>query len=423
MAVPQCTNGSYTAPVGLEFAVYCGSNVLGYDILSAPGTSLEGCMIQCSVGQGPGGQGPCQGVSYITSTPICWSKDGNVTYQELAVTNGIDTAIAKATQFRQLDSTCPFRNQTLQNTSNGMTFQIDCRKDAFGSDFDWAVDPYYAPQHVGTLEECMTICSEGHSLCYGVVFNPDLQRGYHNCYPKSTNMSGKTEDNPWIMHTALAQISYNTTCDSGTYVTTSNRTFNQQYDQTTDGLDNGQIYMPNLAACVTYCATYINGSQSCSAAVYQPTAADQYENCYLKASSQYAYAQRGYNLAILASSTVNPSNATNTLSSTSAGAPKSTSTAALSTSNGDGSKSWIASAVICPLAGVALLIGAAFWWRRRHHSKHDKSSQTEITEAPSYQNFSAPAYSTSSIAGRNEVEANNVQRSELDENNVKHEMP
>ena len=143
-----------------------------------------------------------------------------------------------------------------------MSFEINCRKDAFGPDFDWTIDQHYEPQHVENLEECMTICSQGHPLCYGVVFNPDLQNGYYNCYPKSANVSDKLVNSLWVMHPALTQLSYNTICDTGTYVTTSSKAFDRLCGQTAGGVDIGQIYMPSFSACIEYCSTYVNGSES-----------------------------------------------------------------------------------------------------------------------------------------------------------------
>lgn len=424
MTASQCNETSYTTPMGLHFNVYCGSNILGYDIRSAPGSNLEDCMFQCSLGQAPRGQGPCQAVSYNLNTSTCWFKDGNATAQKLRVDNVINTGVANPSQFQPLDLACPFRDQSLQNVSNGMTFEINCRKDALGSDFDWTIDQYYEPQHVETLEECMSICSEGHPLCYGVVFNPDLQRGYHNCYPKSANMSQKLTNSPWVMHTALAQISYNTTCSSGTYIaTTSDKAFDRLCDQTADGEDIGQIYMPNFSACMDYCSTYTNGSKSCSAAVYQPTAADQFENCYLKSSAQYIYSRTGYNLATVASSRVNNTNTSNNPSNAGNGGV-SVSTSTPSNNKSNSSKAWIAGAVIGPLAAIAFLIVVILYWRRRHNTR-DRASQTKITEVPYHNGPNTALYSAvqPGSSGPSEVDGSNVRRSELTPNTRSHELP
>lgn len=267
----------------------------------------------------------------------------------------------------------------------------------------------------------MKICSEGHPLCYGVVFNPDLQSGSHNCYPKSANISQKLTNSPWVMHAALAQISYNTTCDAGTYVTTSShKAFDRLCDQTADGEVIGQIHTSDFSTCIDYCSTYVNGNQSCSTAVYQPTAADQYENCYLKSSAQYIYSRTGYNFATLANGKVNATNTTNSPSST-GGSGISVPSSTFSNKNSDSSKAWIAGAVIGPLAAVAILVGVIIG-RRRRRNRRDRASHTKVTDMSSYNESSAPLYPSSQfdVGAPSEVEARSVRRVELSANTTDH---
>lgn len=309
---------------------------------------------------------------YDAAKSTCWFKNGSLTYSELSYGgDGFHTAIASTSQFVSLETACPFTNQSIQKATNGMNFQIECGLNALTSDFNGTVDKYYKPYHANSLADCMNWCADGTPLCYGVAFNPDLSLGYRNCYPKNSNVSDQLHDQSsvWNLHAALVQITYNNTCNSGLYNSSDGKAFGLNCGSTAGGPNIGQVHQPDFGSCIDYCSTYTNGSESCTAAVYQPDAADSYENCYLKSpvGSIQTYPHTGYNFAVLASSSF----ITNSTSSSSSAESKSL---------GGGGKAWIAGAVIGPIAVIALLVGA-FMWRRKKHQQEGLVKDTLVQES------------------------------------------
>ena len=171
-------------------------------------------MIQCSIGQGPTGEGPCQGVSYEAARSTCWWKDSNATVSRLVPGANIDTAIAHAEQFTSPDPACPFEDGSVQKTGNDMEYRVYCGLDFYGSD----IDAGYDPLHTRSLDECMDFCSRGNPLCLGIAYNPDLQRGYHNCYLKGRSDTSAMRAQPWVMHSTVVELPLpNATCNPGNF--------------------------------------------------------------------------------------------------------------------------------------------------------------------------------------------------------------
>lgn len=299
------------------------------------------------------GFGPCQAVTLNITTYTCFFKDGNITTQNLIAAPGRLTAIASASQFTtDLDFQCP---SDLQKANNGMVFEVNCNHRRAGDPFAADVDPYYQPHHSDTLQECIEWCSEGSPLCYGVVWEADTLRGYRNCWPRSDNISSGQISTNLNMHVAQAMLSIDLSpCNSDPYITANDQTFHKTCDTKMDGPFIGQVHTDTFDACIDYCASLVNDTAKCTVALYQPTAADGFENCYLKTVSASAYSDSSYHVAVL-----------NQLEYPSGSEPTSTPATTSNPHPSSGNKSWIAGAIIGPLAAIGLIAGLILWWNRR----------------------------------------------------------
>lgn len=186
-------------------------------------------------------------------------------------------------------------------------------------------------------------------------------------------------------------------------MTANNKGFNKRCKQSIDGDVIGQTHTASLESCVDYCATFVNGSQSCTAVRHQPNADDGWENCYLQAPAQFFSASRSdYNMALLATQ-LNTTNSSSSSSSSNTDAESS-------------SKAWIAGAVVGPLAAIGLLVGGFFWLQKKKRTKANTVSTSESDMTNYYEKGSFIA------EDRHEI-GDTYRDSELDVTTDRYEMP
>ncbi|EED12318.1 tRNA dihydrouridine synthase (Smm1), putative [Talaromyces stipitatus ATCC 10500] len=287
----------------------------------------------------------------------------------------VNSAIANATQMTPYNTACPYQNNSIIESEEGLPFHIICGWDlaGYGDYFPWGLD--YRP-HTETMEECMELCAHAHPLCLGVGWNSDLTAGYGNCYLKNSQVGNLVADS-YHTHVALVNLPSIDACSSITVpqqILSNDKTFNVTCFEGRSGSSNiTSVYSANITGCIDECATY-NGPESCLGVFYDNSFADGFDNCYLLNATGSANAPFNSTYAELVSDNSNPT---------------STSTSSASSNSTDGSssssKAWIAGPVVGVVAAVAFVALGVFWWRKRRSGQ-----QQDVKFAPLARNSPPP---------------------------------
>ena len=397
----DCTSGSYTSDNGLDFDVFCGFDLVGNDLTITTADGITGCANQCAdFVQRNDSASICYSVAYDTGEGgRCVLKQSGFTSANLSayVTTVVNAAIARSSQLTPLDTTCPYEDSSNQTTSNGLQFEIKCGKDFSGNDFSFTS---YSTDHIHTnsLMECMEICSSNKPLCKAVAWEPDLKVGYGNCFPKSSNDLDNLVTTTHVVHTALAQLVYNTSCnDKSNYITSNGKTFHIACgtDMGTD--DIIAFHQPDLNSCIEFCSTFKNSSlPSCQAISYAAEDSYGYLNCYLKSATDGEQAFKTNSaLALLVSNNTAINSTTNNGTdggSTTVGSDSNQTSGTNSppSSSPPSSSAWIAGPVVGAIVGLALLAGLVYWWRKRQPRR--PAQQGAPGEASSQEKYGAVLY-------------------------------
>ncbi|KAF1980275.1 hypothetical protein BU23DRAFT_495665 [Bimuria novae-zelandiae CBS 107.79] len=370
---------SFTSGNGLNFTnIQCNQNNPFNDAL-APITidSMGACMERCS--RFWGGEEGCFGIVFRSSDSQCWMRNSTTSQlsnnrtiytKTLTPEDGIHSALVDLNQMKPLNTDCPAPDKSRHSLDGyeGIQYTIQCNKDIGGGyDTQWSYpyndNPFQAFYHATSLEDCLQNCMKEHPLCRGVIYNPGLEIGYANCWPKTgfpLNIP-TTQTRLKVVHSAtIDQIETpNTECNKNeTYTSTSDdsKNFAVHCGQTNQGTNMTTVHAQNFTSCMEECASNDNG---CVGVVYDSTLTQGYENCYLQNTSSIFTDIGSSMYAVM--SVAKPKTS---------GAPESGNGGTSTNNNDDSSesKAWIAGAVIGPLAGLAL-IGAAIWFfRRRKHA-------------------------------------------------------
>ncbi|KAI9726408.1 MAG: hypothetical protein M1834_009036 [Cirrosporium novae-zelandiae] len=349
-----CPSGTYTSPDSLTFTTYCDTNLPGNDLYlySESIDSVERCMDYCSTYQPL-----CYGIAYNIPNGKCYLKNSSLTADTVSE-NITHSAIANATQLESYDTTCPYTDSSIQNTTaatGDLPFQIYCGKDMENSDYE-PTNVNYSPYHADSLQECMQLCAESHPLCYAVSWNPDMEQGFANCYPKNAVGSMTNRNSGYVCHTAVAQLaSVGQSCtNNATYTATSSSEFLVTCNSNIAGNDLNAVHATSISNCIETC----NTTSACVAIAYDSTLADGFQNCYLKnATTAIPTSSTNFSSAVLTKS-----------SSSSSSASSSSASSSNSSSSSGSSKAWIAGPVIGAVAVVAL-VGVLGFCRRRRRSR------------------------------------------------------
>lgn len=175
-----CAEPIYTSPKGIQFSLYCDSDrTSAGDIDNAGADNVEDCMNQCSMHPGKA----CGAAAFDSGARKCFFKNITITEVGAVAREGWILGIANRTQYENLPTECS-NNGGKQTTKNGLDFTVYC--DQIVNGFDTCPDD--SPDcraHAESLDECVEVCSTLHPLCTGVAWDPTLQFGYLNCYPKN----------------------------------------------------------------------------------------------------------------------------------------------------------------------------------------------------------------------------------------------
>ncbi|CRG85544.1 hypothetical protein PISL3812_02595 [Talaromyces islandicus] len=398
----DCPSNTYTTQNGYQFTTYCGIDLLAAEVGSEVETSMTDCMEHCSWFQPA-----CYGITYYTQNRTCSYKAAGVNSTMLSTSKddntNVNSAIANLTQMVSLDITCPYQNNSIIDTSDGMPFQILCDTDmtGYGDYFPWGFS--YTP-HTDTMIECMELCSHAHPLCLGISWNPSLVDGYGNCYLKSSQNGVPEPVIGGSTHSGLVKLPVIDACSSISkqqQISSNDKVFNVTCFEGRVGSSNiTSVYSANITGCVDQCATY-TGPDSCLAVFYDNSFADGFDNCYLlnatgsetaPLNATYAELVSGHNATSTPApsssepSSSEPSSSAPSLSTSSSSTPSSSPPPSPTSSGSDNhsssSKAWVAGPVLSVIAAGAILALGFFWLRKRAGQKQDTIKLAHVESIP-----------------------------------------
>lgn len=358
---------------------------MGSDLRNHDSDTFTDCLNACATSGADPRQDPCRAVAYNTNVRRCWQKSGNATRAELQPAANTIMAFADDTPWLNVESTCPYTNDSIQTDTNGLQYQILCGIRHKGDNFDPEIREDYQPYHAASVDDCLDYCSKNSPLCYGVLYFPGSENGYRNCWPKNKNAT--TVPNSLVVDgnatTAIALLSVNSTCAGDSYTAQNGAKFDTSCDVSGSGPNLKQIHADNFGACMDECANYKSesGNGECRNVVYQPSAQDGFLNCYLKYALDNTTSQAQWHMAALTSGSGGSGNT----GGGSSGSSQSSNGGTASDSNNDDNNdnnntALIAGAVVGPVVGIALIAGLIFWWRRHRRAAHQSSAATGIAQ-------------------------------------------
>lgn len=334
---------------------------------------MEACMDRCSTIRPL-----CYGIAFNHDDGTCWFKNKTFTYQSAAATESTDThlAVARRSDLQGYATDCPYNNGTVHEI-NGANFTVHCNQDILGADY-CPMEALNCLYHTDSLDDCMNLCTTSITQCSGVVWNPDMKKGFGNCYPKFNITAGfvaRNNENTinGISHSAILNYpKIRDTCVSAKVLASSNGTgYTLTCDQDRAGNDLTHYHDTNLTSCIDTCEQYTVGT--CVGVVFDTKMESGFENCYLKSGIGTPNPNReGYILA-LKGGTVKSGNSTDGSGDNSGNDNNGND----NNSNG-GSKGLsggaIAGIVIGVVAGLALIAGAVWFFLRRRKSQAQKAA-------------------------------------------------
>jgi hypothetical protein len=274
------------------------------------------------------------------------------------------------------DTDCPAPDLSTKTLGN-IGYTVHCNKDIGANDADWRgypsinASPFIAFYHATSLENCLGYCIKEHPLCQAVVYNPGLEMGFANCWPKAAWADPLLPPGPGrgVVHaatiTSLDITSPNpvdTSCPKdSTYTAPGNKHFDIVCGKVNGGTNITSIHERNMTACLDACAA---SDQKCVGVVFDASFQQGYENCYLKNTTSIATDQSQASYAVLNKNPSSPS-ASPSASPSSSATPSPSPTGNPDPPPSPSSKGWIAGVVIGIIAIVAIIGFALFWWRRR----------------------------------------------------------
>lgn len=386
----DCSDGAYTTPSGLNFTVQCGLNVAFYDIRKGgdPSNSVEDCMEQCAMSQPL-----CYAVAYDYALKKCFRKKREALDKSPKVNGPLHYAIAQQSQLESLETGCPLPDQSTFTTSVGMNFTIHCDRN------DSADEPLlnglaHPQARAETFEDCIEWCATSRPRCLGVVWNPDLEYGFNNCFPKASGDEEFLEVPNAAVHVALAVDipPGNTSCtDTEEHKATNGKTFRIECSREIPGTIREAHHTSSLEECIDDCAEYKNDTgPACALALYDGTGVEGYQNCLLKSwelANKEPVPESAYALAVLTSNGTDGGSSTDTSRSAVDGSDE-------PVDNGR-SKAWIGGAVVGTVAGIAVIVAlVVFFLRKRRKVGGQKPATPHVELEGNPEQFQYYSYAT-----------------------------
>lgn len=338
--------------------------------------SMQECMERCS--RYWGDSEGCYGIVWREDKQ-CWLRNSTTSTASLVNDTGIHSALVEAGDMNALDESCPAADLSVNDLPGveGIGYTVHCGKVIGDYDTCWNDYPECLPSpftgfwHATSLVQCLRICIREHPLCRAVSYNPGLEIGFANCWPK-TGFPQTLDDPPssqGTMHsatiTSIETIDTECPADSSYTASGSNKQFEIHCGQLNTGTNITAVHKQNVTACMDACANRKN----CVGVLFDSSLQGGYQNCYLQNTTSVISDQSSATYAVLSGS----------------GAP----TSPNPDDNSSSSKAWIAGPVVGGLAGIAALVGA-FFLVRRWRTKNAAGAGIAEKDANSY--TPAPAY-------------------------------
>lgn len=352
------SNTTRRSTTGLNFDIFCGKDIIAYDISSVDGLSLSECADKCiSLGIPPPAG---YGFSY-SNTSVCYCKGRGLVGKAPTVDEaGSILAIAKESEvlLKPEQSLCPYPNLST-TTRRGLKFKIFCGANMPQDDYWPWISPtapgrteFSVAVHASNFENCMDFCVASHPLCRGAVYG-GIDYGYMNCFLKqiSHNIYLVYSSGIYIMHSAVAIVSdfpaiEGWSCKQGEILRTVNGTTFETFCSDFRGDNNiTASHELTLEKCLENCANYSPPPEapSCVGVMFDTGFQSGWDNCYLKSGIGPGVGLDNYTLAVI-----------DTFAGTVTQASKPPKNA-----NG-GRRDWIAAPVV---GGVVLLVLGFVYWK------------------------------------------------------------
>lgn len=333
----------------------------------------------------------CYGVVWVEDGTECWIRNSTTSTAGLVPKPNHYSALIESGDMTPYSETCPNADLSVNKLDGvaGFEYTTHCGKvisgydDCFSGFPQPCLDsPYSGFFHTETLEECLRICIDQHPLCRAVSFNPGLEIGFANCWPKTGFPETLTDPGPksGVLHSAtITQIDpVDRTCPSDTsYEATGKKNFDIHCGQLNTGTNITSLHTQNVTACIDACAT---STDKCVGVLFDSQLTGGFNNCYLQNTTSVITDQTSATYASLSD----------------ADAPSSSGSSNNNNNNNNGnssspSKAWIAGPVIGGLAALGIIGFAIFWWRRRKAAATHGGVEKHSEHPHGYD--AAPAYS------------------------------
>lgn len=374
-----CGNSSTTiiqSIYGLNYTIYCGLDVVGYDAHGEDQISLEGCIERCTAW-------PSSGFVYAFGYQDCYCKNSEISVGTLStpasnqkpdVTAGIANLSQLQVSIQQ--TLCPYPNLSTQSSQNGMQFKILCGTDVTGSDFGpWISEmptrqtsPYTYGIHVDNFTECIRMCAHSHPLCRGVGFAP-IGIGYVNCILRNTTrISGGAYTYPVqaAVLIDLPEISKQKCLRGATISSANAKSFVTFCNDFRPNANISLSHELKLEDCIMNCATYETvGGPPCVGVMFDDGFEGGWENCYLKSDIGQGQTISNYTLAVLTSLAANVSEAV-----------------MLPKPENPRNKAWISEPVISGVSLVLIVLALMLWKYPTTRCWTRKDVKEEAASAP-----------------------------------------
>ena len=236
------------------------------------------CLELCSrfAGDGEG----CFGVHWTVDGGHCWLRNSNVSTSDLKPDTGSVSALVNRNQMKGFDTACTDEDYQKLTGVDGIAYTTNCNQvyqgeiQCFDEDEYPCLDPARYFYHAESLEECLGFCVALHPRCRIVSWNPGLQVGFANCWPRFGNQNpklGQPSSQQGTMHSAaiIEAPTPDSACPQDNVYHSGGQANGTQFDihcgKLNQGLNITSLQAQNITYCMDACAANKDG---CTAVLY-----------------------------------------------------------------------------------------------------------------------------------------------------------
>jgi hypothetical protein len=301
----------------------------------------------------------CFGVVWRIKDKLCWLRNSNVSSAGMIANSDLHSALVVPGDMDPLDTKCGMDDLSVHSLDNhpGIGYTVHCDKiisgynDCFSGYASCEKSPYMGFYHATSLLQCMEYCVKEHPLCRGVSYNPGLEMGFANCWPKTGFTQGALTDTINVHTLTITSLDrIDSSCPTESTYDANGKAFAIQCGKVNAGTNITSVHMSNVTSCMDLCATSNNG---CTGVTFDSGLTSGYNNCYLQNTTQVISDQSsGVFAEITGSSTPEPSSTSGTI-------------AGFAEEKKSASKAWVAGPVVGGILGIMLIAGAIIFLKKR----------------------------------------------------------